>query len=174
MLCWIPGLHPYCRFSFPWCYLCWSLGDDYRGYYGVSTRILSTEVRIEAPRRRALSDDMLVPSTITFHVVVFKTIWAYLRPVRTYRIILHLPIKLSPDIFEGPVMSVTCRSGHFMYVITDFEGVAFKYTYLFNLLWLNITQTHKKKIHTHTPTYSSIHTNIQTHTGPLICFLIQS
>lgn len=82
-----------CRASFPWCYLCWSLGDDYRGRPAHTNS--ECEGRIDSPRRRMLRDDMLAPSTITFHIVVamFETI-CRITPCQDLRITLHLLTKL--------------------------------------------------------------------------------
>lgn len=92
-------LAPSCRASFPWCYLCWSLGDDYRGQSAIRRwRHTNSEYagRIEAPRRRTTpKDDMSVPSTITFHITVamFETICG-ITACQDLRIILHLLTKL--------------------------------------------------------------------------------
>lgn len=90
-------LAPSCRASFPWCYLCWSLGDDYRSRPAIRRRRHTNSEcggRIEAPRRRMLRDDMLAPSTITFHIVVavFETI-CRIAACQDLRIILRLLTK---------------------------------------------------------------------------------
>lgn len=81
-------LVPSCRASFPWCYLCWSLGDDYRGRPAIR-RCRHTnsdcEGRTQAPRRRMLKDDMLGPSTITFTVLLqCLKLSAGSQPVKTW------------------------------------------------------------------------------------------
>lgn len=91
-------LVPSCRASFPWCYHRWSLGADYRDRSAIRRRRHTNcecEGRIEAHRRRTLRDDMLVPSTITFHIVVamFETI-CRITVCKDPGIVLHLLTKL--------------------------------------------------------------------------------